>query len=119
VVRRNLMPATPDERLTLGEAIDRVRRNLGGEVNTMCYFATEAVYRLAGGKEAGFEAMFLGTNGFGELAAVHWFLRGPAGEVVDLTAGQFSRLPDYRSAVTCVDVFDGSPPLATRRLMKP
>ena len=88
-------------RLTLGQAIDHVLRRLVelDEVRSpVCYQASEAVYHLAGGKKAGLRAMRI-NNGR------HWFLEGPNGEIIDVTAGQFTkynnnyqRLPSYRAA---------------------
>jgi hypothetical protein len=45
---------------------------------------------LAGGRESGLKVMRRPDS--------HWFLCGPHGEVIDLTAGQFDTLQDYSAA---------------------
>lgn len=85
-------------KLSIGEAIDFVRRrieDLGLERKPECYSVSEAVYYLAGGKDAKLTAMRLKVPGEGQC---HWFLRGPYGEIIDLTAGQYSKPLDYREA---------------------
>lgn len=85
--------------MTLGQAIDRVRGNiikLGLQREPICYNASEAVYLLTGGKQAGLKAMRIKRGN-------HWFLQCEHGEIVDLTAGQFTRytykkLPAYSQA---------------------
>jgi hypothetical protein len=82
--------------MTIGQAIDHVMRRiveLNYERDPICYQASEAVYYLAGGKKAGLTVMKNKARG-------HWFLEGPNGEIIDLTAGQFHRhkLPSYRAA---------------------
>lgn len=89
-------------KMKLGTAIDRVRKNiekLGLARSPECYSVSEAVYHLAGGKAAGLKAMRIKQSS-GEC---HWFLKGPHGELIDLTAGQFEcmagwYLPQYESA---------------------
>src|SRR5208337_2202897 len=49
-----------------------------------CYVASEAAFHLLGGKRAGWKPMFIRHEN-----EPHWFLVGPEGQVVDLTAGQF------------------------------
>ena len=49
-----------------------------------CYVASEALYHMLGGKKAGYTPMFIKHEG-----APHWFLRGPDGEYIDPTEGQF------------------------------
>jgi len=84
--------------MKLGQAIDRVLRNvneLGLGRAPECYAVSEAVYRLTGGKDAGIHVMRIPMD-----FQSHWFLRGPYGEIIDLTAGQFNgEYPDYRTAV--------------------
>jgi hypothetical protein len=58
-----------------------------------CYVASEAAYYLLGGKEEGWKAMHM-TH----LGASHWFLLHDSGKVLDITANQFSVLPDYNKA---------------------
>lgn len=87
------------EILTIGEAIDRVLHNISAyklEREPICYNVSEAVYRLCGGKNMGLKAMRIARGN-------HWFLQGPNGEIIDLTAGQFTRytyrkLPAYSRA---------------------
>ena len=54
-----------------------------------CYAASEALYHLLGGKDAGYTPATLSVG-----PITHWFLRGPSG-VVDPTAGQFPFSLDY------------------------
>jgi hypothetical protein len=69
--------------VTVGEAIDHVMRRvaeLGLGRASECYSVSEAVYILAGKKDSGLTV---------HRESGHWFLRGPYGEIIDLTAGQF------------------------------
>lgn len=86
--------------LTLGEAVDHVRRRIeedGFARAAICYEASEALYLLAGGKSAGLTPMRVKIRP--DDAQSHWFIRGPHGEIIDLTAGQFERPPDYSGAI--------------------
>ena len=57
-----------------------------------CAVATEALYHLLGGKRAGYVPVSIRHHG-----EVHWWLRTPTGEVIDLTASQFDdRVPYER-----------------------
>ena len=58
-----------------------------------CYVASEALYHLLGGAAAGFTVHFIRHEG-----APHWFLRDPAGQVLDLTAAQFDTPVPYHQA---------------------
>lgn len=55
-----------------------------------CYVAAEAVYHAAGGAASGLRPTFVRHED-----APHWYLVGPAGEIFDPTADQFSTRPDY------------------------
>lgn len=55
-----------------------------------CYVASEALYHLLGGKDAGWTPEFVRHQN-----VPHWYLRGPDGQVLDVTAAQFSTTPDY------------------------
>jgi len=59
-----------------------------------CYVASEAAYHLLGGKGAGWTPMFVRHEG-----SPHWFLRGPGGKYVDITASQFKTPVPYDKAV--------------------
>lgn len=103
--------------MTLGKAIDKVRKNiekLGLERQPECYSVSEAVYLLAGGKKAGLKVMRIPPvrkpckepTKFQceEECCSHWFIKGPYGEIIDLTAGQFESengnyLPRYDKAI--------------------
>ena len=50
----------------------------------LCYPASEAFYHAVGGKAAGYTPMQLKHEGVS-----HWWVRGPKGEVYDLTEDQF------------------------------
>jgi hypothetical protein len=57
-----------------------------------CYVASEVLYHLLGGKEAGLKPMNMRVDGVS-----HWFLKW--GDVIlDPTVDQFKVVPDYRSA---------------------
>jgi len=58
-----------------------------------CYVASEALYHLLGGAAAGFTVHFIRHED-----APHWFLRDPAGQVLDLTAAQFETSVPYEEA---------------------
>jgi hypothetical protein len=58
-----------------------------------CYVASEAAYHLLGGKAAGWTPMFIQHEG-----APHWFLRGPRGQVLDITSAQFKTDVPYSAA---------------------
>lgn len=59
-----------------------------------CYVASEALYHLLGGKDAGYKPMFIKHEG-----EPHWFLSGPNGEIIDATAEQFSTPVPYEKAI--------------------
>lgn len=61
-----------------------------------CYVAAEAVWHLLGGPASGLAPVVLRLAG-----ETHWFLRDAAGAVVDPTAGQFDRAPDYARGRPC------------------
>ena len=58
-----------------------------------CYVTSEAIYHLLGGKATGWipQVMRVGSG-------THWFIKHRSGIVIDATAIQFKRLPDYRRA---------------------
>ena len=58
-----------------------------------CYVASEAAYHILGGKATGWTPMFVSHEG-----SPHWFLRGPGGSVVDITASQFRTPVPYGKA---------------------
>lgn len=85
--------------LSIGQAIDHVRKRIGDlhlERASECYSVSEAVYYLAGGKMAGLTPMRLRIKGESQC---HWFLRGPYGEIIDLTAGQYPKPISYVGAI--------------------
>jgi uncharacterized protein (DUF433 family) len=93
-----------------GDLFSEVRRHLGphllrrdfaarrpaGAVASWgcCYVAAEALYHLLGGRLAGWRPFSGRVQG-----EPHWWLVGPAGEVLDPTADQFAAPPDYTSGV--------------------
>lgn len=57
-----------------------------------CYAASEALYHMLGGKEAGYTPQVLNYSKFPEglkKGQTHWFLKNAEGEVLDVTAKQF------------------------------
>lgn len=55
-----------------------------------CYVASEALYHTLGGKASGWTPCTIRHEG-----SPHWFLRGPNGEVIDLTSEQFATPVPY------------------------
>lgn len=53
-----------------------------------CYAASEALYHMLGGKEAGWKPMHMKVSVDGKEVP-HWFLQHESGEIIDLTADQF------------------------------
>lgn len=76
------------------KALKKVPREPGTHpAHGLCYPASEAFYHAVGGKKAGFTPMQLRHEGVS-----HWWVRGPDGEVYDLTEKQFkSPVPHERS----------------------
>jgi hypothetical protein len=63
-----------------------------------CYAASEALYYLLGGKDAGYTPM----HGRDPQGIVHWWLRGPGGEILDPTKDQYTskdQIPPYNVGV--------------------
>ena len=58
-----------------------------------CYVTSEALYHLLGGKNAGWKPMNMQHEG-----TQHWFLKHESGMIVDATAIQFAKTPDYSKA---------------------
>lgn len=56
-----------------------------------CYVASEVYYHLSGGKNSNLKPATVNHEG-----VVHWFLRDPAGNVIDLTGEQFKTRPAYK-----------------------
>lgn len=83
--------------MRLGAAIDHVHANMmqyGLMRQSECYAVSEALFHLVGGRDAGYRAKRIPAK-----PQSHWFLEGPYGEIIDLTAGQFKKLPRYDRAV--------------------
>lgn len=59
-----------------------------------CYAATEALYHLLGGKKAGLTPMRIAT-----ALGTHWYLRTKEGKYIDLSAKQFSVVPDHSKGI--------------------
>lgn len=60
-----------------------------------CYYASEALYHILGGKAAGWKPMR--CPAFGDT---HWFLKHNSGLILDPSVKQFGGLkPDYSKAV--------------------
>lgn len=59
-----------------------------------CYVTSEAVYHLLGGKAGGWKPMRIYHE-----RTTHWFLKHESGLILDLTWGQFKRMPKYEKAV--------------------
>lgn len=61
-----------------------------------CYVASEALYHLLGGKDAGLTPMVLKTS-----HGTHWFLRTSTGQIIDPTSDQFLKKPSYELGRPC------------------
>lgn len=59
-----------------------------------CYTASEALYHFLGGKKAKITPMFSYHEGL-----PHWWLKGPKGELWDLTASQFKTPVPYEQGI--------------------
>lgn len=71
------------------QTMDRQETN-GNKKRGNCYVTSEALYHLLGGKAAGWKPMVMSVDG-----DTHWWLRHTSGLVLDATANQFARRPDY------------------------
>ena len=58
-----------------------------------CYFVSEAIYYSRGGKDSGYKPMNMRHEN-----TSHWFILGPMGAVIDLTAKQYFCIPNYQKA---------------------
>lgn len=59
-----------------------------------CYVASEALYHLLGGSDAGWKPMFIRHED-----APHWFLTNLDGKIVDPTADQFETPVPYEQGI--------------------
>lgn len=84
-------------RAVLDALDDRLRRppyrGAANPVTGHCYVASEALYHLLGGRQAGWTPMFVMHEG-----APHWFLKNVDGRILDATAGQFRTPVPYGHA---------------------
>jgi hypothetical protein len=64
-----------------------------------CYYTSEALYHLLGGKKAGWKPMYMNTRPTGR----HWFLQHESGLILDATKAQFPKSVkvDYTKARGC------------------
>ena len=60
-----------------------------------CYYSSEALYHILGGKRAGWKPMHMKTDR-GKYS--HWFLKHETGVILDPSVRQFKRKPDYTKA---------------------
>ena len=81
----------------LNSIIDAVKENLTDDLRKdnrgHCYIASEAIYHLAGRKEAGMKPMNVRHEG-----EQHWFLLLPDDGIIDVTAHQFKTSVPYHLA---------------------
>lgn len=61
-----------------------------------CYAASEALYHLLGGKEAGWTPMVIPMSPHN-----HWILKHCSGIIIDVTVSQFDKPPNYNEARGC------------------
>lgn len=78
------------------DLLNPVYRSMPGRKPTTghCYVASEALYHLLGGAEAGWTPQFIRHEG-----QPHWYLKGPGGEILDATADQFDTPVPYENGV--------------------
>jgi hypothetical protein len=90
------MIASVKTALTRDLLLPAFRDRPGNPMFGFCRVATEALYHLLGGKEAGYMPRTADDHICG---CTHWWLRNPAGEIIDPTVEQyadFQREPPYR-----------------------
>ena len=68
-----------------------------------CYYASEALYHILGGKKAGWKPMRVTVFRDGD-SETHWFIKHSSGLIIDPSKRQFNkrgwwRKPDYSKAV--------------------
>ena len=68
----------------------RARRGRCDPMMGHCYAASEAALHLLGGRAAGWRAVFIRHE-----RQPHWFLVGPRGQILDITATQFKTPVPY------------------------
>lgn len=61
-----------------------------------CYVASEALYHLNGGKEAGFKSKCIRHEG-----TTHWWIEDSEGIIYDITASQFEAPVPYHLGRAC------------------
>ena len=83
------------ERMLQRQHDERIQSEVRGRISRgNCYVTSEAIYHLLGGQGSGWTPMTLRHEG-----DVHWFLKHrDTGLVLDVTASQFERAPDYSQA---------------------
>jgi hypothetical protein len=79
---------------TEGLFLSRYERNPNNVYEGYCYVASEAFFHMVGGE--GYTPMYMTV-----CDALHWFVRGPDGEVINPTADQFENTPPYTVARGC------------------
>lgn len=62
----------------------------GGPLSGHCYAGSEALYHLLGGKSAGWTPQFIRHENL-----PHWYLKHESGQIVDVTAEQFTAPVPY------------------------
>lgn len=75
---------------------DLLKPEYRGSDNPMrghCYVASEELFHVLGGKAAGYTPMFIHHED-----SPHWFVRGPKGQILDITASQFATPVPYGQA---------------------
>ena len=75
--------------MKLNEAKRKVKKIIGAKARR-CYEASETIYHLVGGKEAGYKPASIWHEGIS-----HWYLVGPNNQIVDITVDQFDTRPNY------------------------
>lgn len=94
LVSRARLALSPD----LLKGIWRVKNAQGHPMTGHCYVATEALYHLLGGKEAGWKSMMMSFDNdcdWGPVELPHWWLENVDGRRIDATSDQFASPVPY------------------------
>lgn len=78
--------------------VQKIQKALPNDVAGWCYSASEALYYLAGGKEAGLKPVQSSLEHDGQHHS-HWWLTDTEGTIYDLTSEQFDFEWPYEQGV--------------------
>lgn len=64
-----------------------------------CYYTSEALYHILGGKKAGWKPMRIPSKVKGRIG--HWFIMHKSGLIIDASVRQFRSRPRYSKGIGC------------------